>query len=336
MESNKIMQDRLRRINVRHDLIEIAKLIELCFGDVLDESGRAAIREMRIMSRAGPFLWLMSLFPIGNPSWQYGFVYVSSGLIVGNIGAQPINSTMNTWLIANVAVHPDYRRQGIARQLVIAALDSIESRGATRVILQVDIDNTDAASLYRQIGFETLTIRTIWRRRSKHVTEHTSFQAPVKIRQALRADWPLEYSLLDKYSPEGLTWTAPLQIKHLRPSILRDIGHFITGNQEERWLILRFGEVVGWVYILSSSSTADQIRWVVAPPWRSALEHELLKYALNRLGDSNCNVWIEHPDGDANRFLHQHFFESTRTLRWMHIDLPYESQKVHRLSLELH
>ena len=146
------MQDGLRPVNVRHDLPEIAKLIELCFGDVLDESGRAAIREMRTMSRAGPFLWLMSLFPIGNPSWQYGFVYVSSGLVVGNIGAQPISSKMDIWLIANVAVHPGYRRKGIAKQLVQTALQSVANRGATRVILQVDIDNDDAASLYTQIG----------------------------------------------------------------------------------------------------------------------------------------------------------------------------------------
>lgn len=319
------MQDGLRRINVRHDLTEIAKLIELCFGDILDESGRAAIREMRTMSRAGPFLWLLSLFPIGNPSWQYGFVYVCSGLVIGNIGAQPINSAMDTWLIANVAVHPDYRRQGIARKLVHAALDSVESRGAKRVILQVDIDNTDAVSLYRQIGFETLTIRTIWRRKGKRLTDQPTFQAPTKIRQAVRDDWPLEYSLLNKYSPEGLTWTAPLQIEHLRPSILRDIGHFMTGNQEERWLILRFGELIGWIYILSSPGTADQIRWVVNPQWRPALEQELLRYALHRLGDSSCNVWVEHPDGDANGYLQHHFFESTRTLRWMQIDLPHES-----------
>jgi GNAT superfamily N-acetyltransferase len=321
------MQDGLRRINVRHDLTEIAKLIELCFGDVLDESGRAAIREMRTMSRAGPFLWLMSLLPIGNPSWQYGFVYVCSGQIVGNIGVQPINSAMDTWLIANVAVHPDYRRQGIARKLVRAALDSVESKSAVRVVLQVDIDNTDAVNLYTQIGFETLAIRTVWRRKGKYLTEQPFFQAPMKIRQALRDDWPLEYSLLNRYSPEGLTWTAPLQIEHLRPSIFRDIGHFMTGNQEERWLILRFGEVVGWIYILSGSTTADQIRWVIDPQWRPALEQELLRYALNRLGDNSCNVWVEHPDGDANRFLDQHFFESTRTLRWMQLDLPYESKK---------
>ena len=319
------MQDGLRRINVRHDLTEIAKLIELCFGDILDESGRAAIREMRTMSRAGPFLWLLPLFPIGNPSWQYGFVYVCSGLVVGNIGAQPINSAMDTWLIANVAVHPDYRRQGIARKLVRAALDSVESRGAKRVILQVDIDNTDAVSLYRQIGFETLTIRTIWRRKGKRLTDQPTFQAPTKIRQAVRDDWPLEYSLLNKYSPEGLTWTTPLQIEHLRPSILRDIGHFMTGIHEERWLILRFGELIGWIYILSSSGTADQIRWVVNPQWRPALEQELLRYALHRLGDSSCNVWVEHPDGDANGYLQHYFFESTRTLRWMQIDLPHES-----------
>ena len=44
------MQDGLRPVNVRHDLPEIAELIELCFGDVLDE-----IKEKMAFMRGGSF-----------------------------------------------------------------------------------------------------------------------------------------------------------------------------------------------------------------------------------------------------------------------------------------
>lgn len=43
----------IRPVNLRTDLPTLADLIELVFAPTMDESGRAAIREMRYMSRMG-------------------------------------------------------------------------------------------------------------------------------------------------------------------------------------------------------------------------------------------------------------------------------------------
>jgi [ribosomal protein S18]-alanine N-acetyltransferase len=55
--------------------------------------------------------------------------------------------------IANVAVHPDFWRQGIARALVQTALDKAAELGFERVMLEVRASNEAAQNLYRAFGF---------------------------------------------------------------------------------------------------------------------------------------------------------------------------------------
>ena len=315
------MEEGLRPVNVRRDLPGIARLVEMCFGDVLDESGRAAIREMRALSRSGPLLWLMSNFPGGGPAWQHGFVYTHSGQLVGNVGAHPADSRRDAWLLANVAVHPDWRRKGIARQLVLAAVARAAHEGAQRVVLQVDADNMDAIKLYEQLGFETLTVSTTWRRSQDRSPVAAPMPSGIELRLALRSDWSLEHTLMERFRPQGLSLTSPLQVGQLRPSLGRSLGHFFNGQSEERWLAFRSGEVIAWLYVLWSAGTADQIRWIIIPQCSGEIEQALLAHGLRRLGHRRCDVWVEHPDGEADTLLQQHSFKPTRTLQWMQVDL---------------
>ncbi len=317
------MEECLRPVDVRRDLPGIAQLVELCFGDTLDESGRAAIHEMRALSRAGPLLWLLPLFPGGGPAWRHGFVYTHAGRLVGNVGAQPADGGRDAWLLANVAVHPDWRRKGIARQLVLAAVARAAHEGAQRVVLQVDADNSDAIMFYEQLGFETLTVRTTWRRSQSRPPEAMTMPAGIELRPTLRSEWSQEKALLQQFRPQGLTWTAPLQLHQLRPSLGRSVDYFFNGRREERWLAFRSGEAVGWLYVLWSAGTADQIRWIVTPQWSGTVEQVLLAHGLRRLGHRHCDVWVEHPAGESAALLQQHSFKLTRTLRWMQLGLSH-------------
>jgi len=58
--------------------------------------------------------------------------------------------------VATLATHPDYRRLGIARRLLIQALlDSIQ-RGSASATLEVRAGNQAAQALYREFGFEVV------------------------------------------------------------------------------------------------------------------------------------------------------------------------------------
>lgn len=79
-----------------------------------------------------------------------------NGVIVGYVIA--VLRTPSVGHILSVAVAPAYRRRGIGRRLVEAAISSLERRGAREVRLEVRVSNKPAQSLYHSLGFKTTGI----------------------------------------------------------------------------------------------------------------------------------------------------------------------------------
>ncbi|RLG67603.1 MAG: ribosomal-protein-alanine N-acetyltransferase [Methanobacteriota archaeon] len=78
------------------------------------------------------------------------------GVIVGYVIA--VLRTPSVGHILSVAVAPPYRRRGIGRMLVEAAVEDLWKRGASKVQLEVRVSNRPARSLYRSLGFKTTGI----------------------------------------------------------------------------------------------------------------------------------------------------------------------------------
>jgi len=56
--------------------------------------------------------------------------------------------------IATVATHPEFRRQGIAKKLLVEALQNVYADGARSALLEVRASNEAAQRMYREFGFE--------------------------------------------------------------------------------------------------------------------------------------------------------------------------------------
>jgi ribosomal-protein-alanine N-acetyltransferase len=55
--------------------------------------------------------------------------------------------------IATIAVHPDYRHQGIGERLLFTTLEGSARRGAQQAMLEVRASNQIARNLYQRFGF---------------------------------------------------------------------------------------------------------------------------------------------------------------------------------------
>ena len=55
--------------------------------------------------------------------------------------------------IANVAVHPEYRRMGVGRLIMRGLIEAAENEGAEDITLEVRPSNTAAIRLYEGLGF---------------------------------------------------------------------------------------------------------------------------------------------------------------------------------------
>jgi ribosomal-protein-alanine N-acetyltransferase len=61
--------------------------------------------------------------------------------------------------IGSIAVHPDYRRRGIAEALLIRALMELIPSGAVQAMLEVRRSNMPAQAMYHKFGFTVDAIR---------------------------------------------------------------------------------------------------------------------------------------------------------------------------------
>lgn len=61
--------------------------------------------------------------------------------------------------IATIAVHPDFRRQGIGEKILLHALRKVQEEGARRAFLEVRVGNVAAQAMYKKYGFEIIGVR---------------------------------------------------------------------------------------------------------------------------------------------------------------------------------
>lgn len=61
--------------------------------------------------------------------------------------------------ITNIAVHPDYRRLGIGRDILLALMADASKSGIRNMTLEVRVSNDPAINLYKKLGFVEEGIR---------------------------------------------------------------------------------------------------------------------------------------------------------------------------------
>jgi len=323
----------LQPVDLARHLGGLAELVELCFGNELEAGARGIIREMKWLSRAGPLLRLLPLLP-GQQTWNLGYVWVEDGRVIGSVSTQRAAPRSRTWLVANVAVHPDHRRRGIARQLMQATLDHIRGQDGAEAILQVDDDNLGAISLYRQLGFARVTTRMNWTRPG-YAAPPAYEPAPVDIRLRERGEWAAQYGLARRVTPEGLAWSKPLREADFRTTPLAFLDHLVTGRYVEHWVAQapptppaplpkrEGGDIVGSITVNTGTADGDRLQLLVHPDWRGKLERPLLARGLRRLGRRPWVARLEYDaeDGETAQVLRDLGFQGGRMLRWMRAEL---------------
>jgi ribosomal protein S18 acetylase RimI-like enzyme len=111
------------------------------------------IDSMKMIKRMWPVLSLTAMLvpPLRNA--MRGFIWEEGGQPVALVNTGTQNNT-GRWFIGNVAVLPEYRRRGLARKLVEAAIKLAQGQRATLISLDVIRGNDPAYKLYETLGFE--------------------------------------------------------------------------------------------------------------------------------------------------------------------------------------
>ncbi len=127
------------------------------------EIRRLALQDLdaieRIENAVYPTPWSRSMFAgeLAKPSSLCigGFDPDSGRLIAYLI----VSRYVDAWHIMNVAVHPGWRRAGVASRLLDELLMLTGGDSRRGYTLEVRVSNTSAIALYERFGFETSGIR---------------------------------------------------------------------------------------------------------------------------------------------------------------------------------
>ncbi len=323
-------QEGVRPVNLRTDLRPLADLIELVFADSMDSKGRSAIREMRYLSSLGYGLKLIARLNELALGISLGFVYVLDRKIVGNVSVYPASYPPGfgeTWILANVGVHPYYQRRGIAHELMRASLEMIRRRGAARVILQVNFENDAALRLYESHGFMLERAWQGWRR-SGFLPSPASSQREIEITRVGQSDWQNEYALAQAARPNsrgGLGWLKPIHPAAFNQSLWRRLRNLVALSTVEKMAVRdsNADSILASCWIESALSFGNIRAWLFADP---AIEYAPYAEALlNRLVTryDRSTIVIEHPRDDevVNELLTTYQFTVKRDLWHMRLDI---------------
>jgi ribosomal-protein-alanine N-acetyltransferase len=122
---------------------QVAELEKICFSDPWSEKSVAS-------ELTNPLsLWLVA---------------VEDDRVTGYVGSQ---SVMGEADMMNVAVHPDFRRQGVAELLVRELVAALAKKDNHCLTLEVRASNAPAISLYEKLGFAQIGLRKNYYRNPK-------------------------------------------------------------------------------------------------------------------------------------------------------------------------
>jgi ribosomal protein S18 acetylase RimI-like enzyme len=309
----------IRRLNARYDLEAIADLVELCFFDTLDMDGRNYLKSMREAARSMRLMgWANTLYD-QSPTPLTGLVWEQQGHIIGNLSLIPITvKKQHCYMIANVAVHPDYRGHGIGRTLTTAGLEFARQRHVPTVWLQVRDNNPPAIHLYESLKFEERTRRTTWLLAGE--AKAGSPAAGIVIAPRRSEYWAQQSKWLRRLYPDELSWHLPLDWNSLRPDLLGFLYRFFTFDHPHHWAVQRAGRLQGVLTWLHTNASTDTLLLALPPDLDEQALLALLVHArqhIPRPQPLSLNIPLDLASGP----LRLAGFRPDQTLIWMEYKL---------------
>lgn len=298
----------IRQVNILRDLPKIADLVELCFHKNMDSEGRRYVQQMRAAGKKRPSLqWINQSMPL------QGYVWEEDRQIVGNISIVPFPK--RHFLLANIAVHPEYRQRGIARQLTERGMQYVRARNANAIWLHVEKQNKIATHLYHKLGFQGKALRTTWIAEPDYSAK--PWLPKPSITMYVRRYWSQQSNWLDYAYPKPLRWYRMPDFRILGPGIQSWLYRIFVEHDIRQWALTEKGNpkaLLSWI----PTHTNHTPLWLAAPPQVDAAALAgFLQHVRSELTSRKTELYIDYPAEQHVAAFTQAGFTSRRTLLWM-------------------
>ena len=113
------------------------------------EAHVAAVAEIEKLCFSDPWSENSVRYELTNPL-SFWLVALEGDRVAGYVGSQTVLDEAD---MMNIAVHPDFRRRGIAQSLVEGLVANLAEKNVRCLTLEVRASNAPAISLYEKLSF---------------------------------------------------------------------------------------------------------------------------------------------------------------------------------------
>ncbi len=284
-----------RPLHLRKDFDQIVALLELVFAEEIEARGMDIRAELLTYKRFLPLFKILGLF---SKMFRYplvGFVFETKDKQI--IASTNTSSIANRWEIAMVATHPDYRRRGLAKELVSDAIAFVKEKRGRMCSLEVIADNTPAYNLYRDLGFIHYDSIAEMKLAPDQWPEITNANLPEKysitpLKRNNKTD-SQRYELKIKETPNEVQDFVPIDKKIYKTSklkkLLRPLMIRLVSLDVTSWTIYSQEELVGTIFVEfnKSGKNPHRIDLVIDPEHQQFLTKPMILFALSKINESN-------------------------------------------------
>jgi ribosomal protein S18 acetylase RimI-like enzyme len=271
----------------KSDLDDVLALLPVCFAREFEATGfdPSHVRDMvnRAYGKTGRlFLGLSRLF--GKEPMKFFVAEVDSKVV----GTTIVTSRGKMGYIQTVMVHPDYRRKGVATELLKTATAYLQRRGMRRGVLHVESTNTPAMGAYVKLGFRQFehTRQLIGETGSLSALQDTT---EITTRAFQKDDLDDVYNLIRGSEDPTRLRIHDFTKADLKTSLLQRLFHFSTQTQIVAMLD---GKIVGYAETsYTTPKEAGSIRSIqaVAENRSREVERELISAAIEKIRKGGVN-----------------------------------------------
>jgi ribosomal protein S18 acetylase RimI-like enzyme len=305
----------LRPLSILRDLPAVADLIETCFSSTMDNDGRRYVQDMRRAGNDNSFVKWANRAAETTSLPLSGYVWEENGKIIGNASLVPFrHNKQRIYLIANVAVHPDHRRKGIAQALTLRAMLHAHEKKVSNIWLHVREDNPGAIELYTKLGFIERARRTSWQANTDFYAKTP--QTDIILTGRHPNDWQTQLHWLSRLYPDPLAWHRNWSFNSLRPGFWNWLYLLFVDINVRQWAAMKKNHLqaaLSWIPYGRGESLFAATGERSDPDALTAL----LIQARRELSNSYPNIALEFPTGEFDNAIQAAGFKSLRTLIWM-------------------
>ena len=282
---------KMRAWDFKKDQENVIKLLDIVFEKELESKG---LNVKVVFDEFKAILPLMKLLGIFSKNFKHtldGFVFENKeGEIVASVN---ISYSLFYWEIAMVATNPDYRRRGLARQLVTASINHAKELGAKLIVLEVLDINEPAYKLYRSLGFVHYDSLTRLKLDFGKLSDIPSIDLPegYELREFTRDKKTNQarYELDMRVTPEDVQVFHPVdRKKYFKPLMIRMVRPFaklLLKMKRFDWLIYQGENLVGDVAVYPSrkEGSPHRIYLMLDPAHSEILSEPMITHSLATL-----------------------------------------------------